>query len=86
MPVKGSPYVIKDIPDPTSPPDVPRTKKQTKADLKGDDKKRFEADTDAMNMILLGIPNDIYNFVDACQNAMAVWNRVQRLMQRIDLS
>ncbi|GJZ14517.1 integrase, catalytic region, zinc finger, CCHC-type containing protein, partial [Tanacetum coccineum] len=40
--------------------------------LKGDDKKRFEADINAMDMILLGIPNDIYNFVDACQNAKAM--------------
>ncbi|GJX75114.1 integrase, catalytic region, zinc finger, CCHC-type containing protein [Tanacetum coccineum] len=32
------------------------------------------------------IPNDIYNSVDACQNARAMWNLVKRLMQGTDLS
>ncbi|GKA48844.1 retrovirus-related pol polyprotein from transposon TNT 1-94 [Tanacetum coccineum] len=31
----------------------------------------------AMNFILLGIPNDIYNSVDACKTANAMWNRVE---------
>ncbi|GKB78447.1 hypothetical protein Tco_0945342 [Tanacetum coccineum] len=75
-----------EITDPTSPTDAPRTKIQTVADLTGNDKLRYEADIDAMNWILLGIPNDIYNSVDACQNAKAMWNRVKRLMQGTDLS
>ncbi|GJW19958.1 hypothetical protein Tco_0027394 [Tanacetum coccineum] len=37
-------------------------------DLKGDGKKWFKADIDAMNAILLGILNDIHNSVYACQN------------------
>ncbi|GJY89736.1 hypothetical protein Tco_0504932 [Tanacetum coccineum] len=37
-------------------------------DLKGDSKKWFKADIDAMNTILLGILNDIHNSVYACQN------------------
>ncbi|GKC66426.1 hypothetical protein Tco_1099024 [Tanacetum coccineum] len=40
----------------------------------GDDKLRYEADIKAMNWILLGIPNDIYASVDACQDAKAMWN------------
>ncbi|GJY64111.1 retrovirus-related pol polyprotein from transposon TNT 1-94 [Tanacetum coccineum] len=56
------------------------------ADLTGNDKKRFEADIDAMNAILLGIPNDIYNFVYACKTAQVMWQRVERLMQGTDLS
>ncbi|GJZ56771.1 polynucleotide 5'-hydroxyl-kinase NOL9 [Tanacetum coccineum] len=77
---------MKDIPDPTSPPNAPQTKKQTEAELKGDDKKRFKANIDTMNMIIPRIPNDIYNSVDACQTAKAIWNLVQRLMQGTDLS
>ncbi|GJX32960.1 hypothetical protein Tco_0242815 [Tanacetum coccineum] len=56
------------------------------ADLTGDDKKHFKANIDAMNAILLGIPNDIYNFVDACKTAQAMWQRVKRFMQGTDLS
>ncbi|GJT20750.1 hypothetical protein Tco_0890687 [Tanacetum coccineum] len=52
----------------------------------GDDKLRFEADIDSMNLILLGIPNDIYNFVDAYKTAKAMWTHVRRLMQETDLS
>ncbi|GKB39755.1 hypothetical protein Tco_0884697 [Tanacetum coccineum] len=54
--------------------------------LTGNDKKRFEGDIDAMNTILLGIQNDIYNSVDACKTAKAMWTRVRRLMQGTNLS
>ncbi|GJR64594.1 hypothetical protein Tco_0010659 [Tanacetum coccineum] len=53
--------------------------------LTGNDKKRFEGDIDAMNTILLGIQNDIYNSVDACKTAKAMWTRVRRLMQGTNL-
>ncbi|GJX44441.1 hypothetical protein Tco_0261117 [Tanacetum coccineum] len=43
-------------------------------------KKHSEADIDAMNAILLGIPDEIYYFVDACKTAQAMWQRVRRLM------
>ncbi|GJU39044.1 retrovirus-related pol polyprotein from transposon TNT 1-94 [Tanacetum coccineum] len=34
-----------------------------------------------MNMILLSIPNEIYNFVDSCKTAKEMWDRVKRLMR-----
>nr|GEV52539.1 hypothetical protein [Tanacetum cinerariifolium] len=34
-----------------------------------------------MNLILLSIPNDIYNSVDACTSAKDMWKRVKRLMR-----
>ncbi|GKA62597.1 hypothetical protein Tco_0762116 [Tanacetum coccineum] len=34
-----------------------------------------------MNLILLSIPNDIYNSVDACTSAKDMWKRVERLMR-----
>ncbi|GJU69320.1 ribonuclease H-like domain-containing protein [Tanacetum coccineum] len=71
---------------PTNQTNAPRTKTQTEVDLTDDEKKRFEAYIDAMNMILLGIPNDIYNSIDACQTAKATWNRIKRLMQGTELS
>ncbi|GJS09740.1 hypothetical protein Tco_0366536 [Tanacetum coccineum] len=36
---------------------------------------------EVMNMILLSIPNEIYNFVDACTSAKEMWKRVKRLMR-----
>ncbi|GKC69171.1 hypothetical protein Tco_1115054 [Tanacetum coccineum] len=38
---------------------------------------------EAMNLILISIPNDIYNSVDACTTAQAMWQRVERLMRGI---
>ncbi|GJT86564.1 integrase, catalytic region, zinc finger, CCHC-type containing protein [Tanacetum coccineum] len=47
---------------------------------------RFEADIDAMNLIHLGMSNDIYNSVDVCKTVQAIWNHVRRLIQGTDLS
>ncbi|GJY91355.1 hypothetical protein Tco_0506551 [Tanacetum coccineum] len=49
-------------------------------DLRGDDLKHYEAEIEAMNLILISIPNDIYNSVDACTTAKAMWQRVERLI------
>nr|GEU87005.1 zinc finger, CCHC-type [Tanacetum cinerariifolium] len=57
-----------------------------KKDLTGDELKQYEADIEAINLILISIPNDVYNSVDACQNARDIWNKVKRLMQSTKLS
>ncbi|GJR54677.1 hypothetical protein Tco_1405198 [Tanacetum coccineum] len=33
------------------------------------------------NMILLSIPNEIYNYVDSCKTTKEMWDRVERLMR-----
>ncbi|GKA46191.1 hypothetical protein Tco_0738987 [Tanacetum coccineum] len=45
---------------------------ETEDDFMGDDLKQYEADIDAMNLILISIPNDIYNFVDSVVQANRV--------------
>ncbi|GKC46641.1 hypothetical protein Tco_1064363 [Tanacetum coccineum] len=54
---------------------------QKEKDLSGDDLKHYEAEIEAMNLILISILNDIYNSVDACTTAKAMWQRVKRLMR-----
>nr|GEW37342.1 hypothetical protein [Tanacetum cinerariifolium] len=49
-------------------------------DLSTEDRERYYADIKVMNYILQGIPNDMYNSIDACQDAQAMWNHVRRLM------
>ncbi|GKD29578.1 hypothetical protein Tco_1240356 [Tanacetum coccineum] len=56
--------------------EAPRIQKEE--DLRGDDLKHYEAEIEAMNLILISIPNDIYNYVDACTTAKAMWQRVER--------
>ncbi|GKD77072.1 hypothetical protein Tco_1339693, partial [Tanacetum coccineum] len=58
---------------------IPRL--QTAEDLKGDDLLLHDAEMEVMNMILLFIPNEIYNSVDACTSAKDMWKRVEHLMR-----
>ncbi|GJS72598.1 hypothetical protein Tco_0705439 [Tanacetum coccineum] len=50
---------------------IPRL--QTAEDLKGDDLLLHDVEMEVMNMILLSIPNEIYNYVDACTSAKDMW-------------
>ncbi|GJX17272.1 hypothetical protein Tco_0218104 [Tanacetum coccineum] len=56
-----------------TPSDSNEPKMQTEEDLRGDDLKYYEAEIEAMTLILISIPNDIYNSVDACTTAKAIW-------------
>ncbi|GJV65465.1 hypothetical protein Tco_1476293 [Tanacetum coccineum] len=49
-------------------------------------KRSIEKDIEAINLILLSIPNDIYNSVYACATAKDMWDKVKILTQGTDLS
>nr|GFA93158.1 hypothetical protein [Tanacetum cinerariifolium] len=40
--------------------------------------KQIEADDQAIQTILLGLPEDIYAAVDSCETAQEIWLRVQQ--------
>ncbi|GKA71759.1 putative reverse transcriptase domain-containing protein [Tanacetum coccineum] len=61
--IDEGPYEFKEFTPSESEP--PRMQKEE--DLKEDDLKHYEPDIEAMNLILISIPNDIYNSVDACK-------------------
>ncbi|GJY58356.1 hypothetical protein Tco_0458248 [Tanacetum coccineum] len=65
-----------------TPSETEAPRMQKEEDLRGDDLKHYEAEIEAMNLILISIPNDIYKSVDACTTAKAMWQRVERLMRR----
>ncbi|GJR94952.1 hypothetical protein Tco_0267126 [Tanacetum coccineum] len=54
---------------------------QTAEDLEGDDLLLHDVEMEVMNMILLSIPNEIYNCVDTCTSTKDMWKRVERLMR-----
>nr|GEV64492.1 hypothetical protein [Tanacetum cinerariifolium] len=56
-------------------------KLQTAEDLQGDALLHYDAEIEVMNLILLSIPNDIYNSVDACTSTKDMWKRFERLMR-----
>ncbi|GJU32344.1 integrase, catalytic region, zinc finger, CCHC-type containing protein [Tanacetum coccineum] len=49
---------------------------QREEDLRGDDLKHYEVEIEAMNLILISIPNDIYNSVDACTTKKPCGNKL----------
>ncbi|GKE52966.1 hypothetical protein Tco_1488122, partial [Tanacetum coccineum] len=56
-------------------------KLQTAEDLQGDALLHYGVEMELMNLIILSIPNDIYNSVDACTSAKDMWKSVERLMR-----
>nr|GEV20987.1 hypothetical protein [Tanacetum cinerariifolium] len=47
--------------------------------------KQIEADDQATQTILLGLPEDIYAAVDSCETAQKIWLRVQQMMKGSDI-
>ncbi|GJT74081.1 retrovirus-related pol polyprotein from transposon TNT 1-94 [Tanacetum coccineum] len=75
--LEDGPYVFRNI-TPTGSI-IPRL--QEVEDLQGDDLLYYDAEMELTNMILLSIPNEIYNSVDSCKTAKEMWDRVERLMR-----
>nr|GEX25827.1 hypothetical protein [Tanacetum cinerariifolium] len=57
------------------PSDSTVLKLQTVEDLQGDALLHYVVEIELMNLILLSIPNDIYNSVDACTSAKDMWKK-----------
>ncbi|GKB36991.1 hypothetical protein Tco_0881933 [Tanacetum coccineum] len=70
--IDEGPNEFKDL----TPSETEAPRKQKEEDLK-----HYEVEIEAMNLILISIPNDIYNSLDACTTAQAIWQRVERLMR-----
>nr|GEZ47730.1 Gag-Pol polyprotein [Tanacetum cinerariifolium] len=47
--------------------------------------KQIEGDDQAIQTILLGLPEDIYAAVDSCETAQEIWLRVQQMMKGSDI-
>ncbi|GJX94953.1 hypothetical protein Tco_0349539 [Tanacetum coccineum] len=71
--LEDGPYVFRNI-TPTGSI-IPRL--QEVEDLQGDDLLYYDAEMELMNIILLSIPNEIYNSVDSCKTAKEMWDRVE---------
>nr|GEU63386.1 retrovirus-related Pol polyprotein from transposon TNT 1-94 [Tanacetum cinerariifolium] len=81
----NGPYVRQMIPEPGDPnSEVPVNETfyvQTDDELTEKELKQIEADDQAFQTILLGLPEDIYAAVDSCKTAQEIWLRVQRMMK-----
>nr|GEV33925.1 ribonuclease H-like domain-containing protein [Tanacetum cinerariifolium] len=54
---------------------------QTDDELSDKELKQIEADDQAIQTILLGLPEDIYVVVDSYETAQEIWLRVQQMMK-----
>nr|GFA82047.1 hypothetical protein [Tanacetum cinerariifolium] len=58
---------------------------QTEDELSDKEHKQIEADDQAIQTILLGLPEDIFVAVDSCETAQEIWLRVQQMMKGSDI-
>nr|GEY15455.1 ribonuclease H-like domain-containing protein [Tanacetum cinerariifolium] len=54
---------------------------QTEDELSEKELKQIEADDQAIQTILLSLPEDIYAAVDSSETAQEIWLRVQQMMK-----
>ncbi|GKD63552.1 hypothetical protein Tco_1305660, partial [Tanacetum coccineum] len=87
--IMNGPYVRRMIPEPgdaNREVPVPETfHEQTDDELTEAEIKQMEADDQAIQTILLGLPEDIYAAVDSCETAQEIWLRVQQMMKGSDI-
>nr|GEX80504.1 hypothetical protein [Tanacetum cinerariifolium] len=87
--ILNGPYVRKMIPEPgDANRDINITETshlQTDDELSDKELKQIEADDQAIQTILLGLPEDIYAAVDSCETAQKIWLRVQQMMKGSDI-
>nr|GEW40437.1 hypothetical protein [Tanacetum cinerariifolium] len=87
--IRNGPYVRRMIPelgDANREVNVTETfHLQTDDELSDKELKQIEADDQAIQTILLGLPEDIYAAVDSCETAQEIWLRVQQTMKGFDI-
>nr|GEV40691.1 hypothetical protein [Tanacetum cinerariifolium] len=54
---------------------------ETPINMSPKNKAHFEAEKEAVHLILTGIRDEIYSTVDACQTAQEIWEAIERLQQ-----
>nr|GEV70310.1 hypothetical protein [Tanacetum cinerariifolium] len=87
--ILNGPYVRRMIPEPgDANREVIMTETfhvQTDDELSDKELKHIEVDDQAIQTILLDLPEDIYAAVDSCETAQEIWLRVQQMMKGYDI-
>nr|GEX19958.1 hypothetical protein [Tanacetum cinerariifolium] len=87
--ILNGPHVRKMIPEPgDANRDITVTETfhlQTDDELSDKELKQIKTDDQAIQTILLGLPEDIYAAVDSCKTAQEIWLRVQQMMKGSDI-
>nr|GFC56138.1 ribonuclease H-like domain-containing protein [Tanacetum cinerariifolium] len=85
----NGPYARRMIPEPGDPNcEVPVNETfhvQTDDELTEKELKQIKANDQAIQTILLGLPEDIYATVDSCESDQEIWLRVPQMMKGSDI-
>ncbi|GJU01239.1 hypothetical protein Tco_1111577 [Tanacetum coccineum] len=85
----NGPYVRRMIPEPgdanRAVPVNETFHEQIDDELNEKELKQVEANDQAIQTILLGLPEDIYAAVDSCESAQEIWLQVQQMMEGSDI-
>ncbi|GJS26918.1 hypothetical protein Tco_0487538 [Tanacetum coccineum] len=85
--VEHGPYKFKSeitVKDTYSVTDIRREERLE--DLKGDDKFRYDSDIKAINILLVGLPIDIYTLINHYQTTKEIWDRIKELMEGTEMT
>nr|GFA04884.1 retrovirus-related Pol polyprotein from transposon TNT 1-94 [Tanacetum cinerariifolium] len=81
-PYKPTTVVVQDVEATDDSLAVPEhTTVETPMNMSTENKAHFEAEKEAIHLILTGIRDEIYSTVDACQTAQEIWEAIERLQQ-----
>ncbi|GJR65728.1 ribonuclease H-like domain-containing protein [Tanacetum coccineum] len=83
--IMHGPYVRRMIPKPgyldCEVPVAETFHEQTDEELTEKELKQMEADDQSIQIILMGLPEDIYAAVDSCETTQEIWSHVQQMMK-----
>nr|GEX85604.1 DNA helicase [Tanacetum cinerariifolium] len=86
--IENRPYIRRMIATPGEPdlhvPVLESFHEQINEELTETDIKQMDADDQAIQTILLGLPEDVYAIVDSCEIAKEIWERVRQMMKGSD--
>ncbi|GKE28550.1 hypothetical protein Tco_1443934 [Tanacetum coccineum] len=85
--IMHGPYVRRKLPEPCDPDrEVPVAETfHNHEELTKKEVKKMEADDQAIQTILIGLPEDIYAAIDSCETAQEIWLRIQQMMKGFDI-
>ncbi|GKC97277.1 hypothetical protein Tco_1167552 [Tanacetum coccineum] len=84
--VLNGPFQLETIKVPGTANTPTTVRARTHADLTKKEKLRASVDIKATNIVLQGLPQDIYNLVNHNDQAKQIWDRVKLLIQGLELS
>ncbi|GJU56142.1 hypothetical protein Tco_1229856 [Tanacetum coccineum] len=81
-PYKSTVVVVPAVAATDDSPEIPQhTAVETILNMTPNNKAHFQAEKEAIFMLLIGIGDEIYSTVDACQTANEMWIAIERLLQ-----